>query len=342
MQILESEEHRAIRQSVAAITDRFGPAYFAEQSNNGGNTDELWRALGESGFIGINFPEEHGGGGAGMTELALVVEETAARGCPLLLLLVSSAISGELIAKYGSPEQQEMWLPRMCSGESKVVFAITEPDAGSNTHKMSTTATREGDDWILNGTKYYISGVDEADALIVVTRTGVDPESGRGRLSLFIVPTDTPGLIKQELPVAAVMPEKQFTLFFEDMRLPASALLGEVDDGFTQVFDGLNPERITGAALCVGIGRFVVERGAEYARAREVWGTPIGSHQAVSHPLAEASIGVELAAMATSRAAWLYQNNSPAGEASNIAKFAAADAALKAADAAIPLRVRVS
>ncbi|MDX2358698.1 acyl-CoA dehydrogenase [Dietzia maris] len=335
MQILESEDHRAIRQSVAAITDRFGPAYFAEQSNNGGNTDELWRALGESGFIGINLPEEHGGGGAGMTELALVVEETAARGCPLLLLLVSSAISGELISKYGSPEQQETWIPKMCSGESKVVFAITEPDAGSNTHKMSTTATRDGDDWILNGTKYYISGVDEADALVVVTRTGVDPESGRGRLSLFIVPTDTPGLIKQELPVAAVMPEKQFTLFFQDMRLPASALLGEVDKGFKQVFDGLNPERITGAALCVGIGRFVVERGAEYARTREVWGTPIGSHQAVSHPLAEASIGVELAAMATSRAAWLYQNNLPAGEASNIAKFAAADAALKAADTAI-------
>jgi alkylation response protein AidB-like acyl-CoA dehydrogenase len=143
--------------------------------------------LAQHGFIGINLPEEYGGGGAGMSELAIVCEETAAHGCPLLLLLVSSAISGELLTRYGTEEQRREWLPRMACGDTKVAFAITEPDAGSNTRQITTTATRDGDDYLLNGTKYYISGVDEAGALIVVARSA--PE----KLSLFLVPADAPG-----------------------------------------------------------------------------------------------------------------------------------------------------
>jgi alkylation response protein AidB-like acyl-CoA dehydrogenase len=246
-----------------------------------------------------------------------------------LLLLVSSAISGELLNRYGTAEQRREWLPRMASGETKVVFAITEPDAGSNSHKISTTATRDGDDYLLNGTKYYISGVDEADALIVVTRTA--PE----RLSLFLVPTDAKGMIKHRLPVGISVPEKQYTLHFDNVRLPASALIGTEHEGFRQVFDGLNPERITGAAVCVGIGRHAVAKAADYARTRTVWGPPIGAYQAIAHPLAEAKIAVDQAAMMTAKAAWLYDHGHPAGEASNIAKFAAADAAVAAADRAI-------
>jgi alkylation response protein AidB-like acyl-CoA dehydrogenase len=292
-------------------------------------TTELWHDLARHGFIGINLPDEFGGGDAGMTELAIVCEETAAHGCPLLLLLVSSAISGELLNRYGTAEQRQEWLPRMASGDTKVVFAITEPEAGSNSHKISTTATRDGDDYLLDGTKYYISGVDEADALIVVTRTA--PEL----LSLFLVPTDTKGLIKHLLPVGISVPEKQYTLHFDDVRLPASALIGTEHEGFRQVFDGLNPERITGAAVCVGIGRHAVAKAADYARTRTVWGPPIGAYQGIAHPLAEAKIAVDQAAMMTAKAAWLYDHGRPAGEASNIAKFAAADAAVAAADRAI-------
>ncbi|MGF7121737.1 acyl-CoA dehydrogenase family protein [Rhodococcus sp. BE178] len=335
MYFTENAEHKAIREAVGAITDKFGPSYFAERGAARQPTSELWQALADNGFIGINLPEEYGGGGAGMTELALVCEETAAHGCPLLLLLVSSAISGELITKYGTEEQRRSWLPRMASGETKVVFAITEPDAGSNTQTISTTAVRDGDDYILNGAKYYISGVDEAEAIVVVTRTGRDEQTGKAKLSLFLVPTDAAGLDKQPLPVAVSVPEKQFTLHFDNVRIPAANLIGEEDEGFRQVFDGLNPERITGAALCVGIGRFAVERGADYARKRSVWGPPIGSHQGISHPLAKAKIEVDLAAMATARAAWLYETGQPAGEASNIAKYAAAEAAVAAVDTAI-------
>ncbi|AKS31912.1 acyl-CoA dehydrogenase family protein [Mycolicibacterium goodii] len=331
MDFREPDELRDLRAAVAAIADKYGPVYFAERATAHEPTDELWKDLAEHGFIGINFPEEFGGGGGGMVELAIVCEETAARGCPLLLMLVSSAISGELLSRYGSIEQQKDWLPRMASGETKVVFAITEPDAGSNTRQIATTAVRDGGDYVINGTKYYISGVDEAGALIVVTRTA--PE----RLSLFLVPTDAPGLVKHRLPVGINLPEKQFTLHFDDVRVPASNLVGAQHEGFKQVFDGLNPERITGAAVCVGIGRHVVEKAADYARQRSVWGPPIGTYQAMAHPLAKAKIEVDMAAIATSRAAWLFDNRLPAGEASNIAKYLAAEAAVAAADHAIQL-----
>ncbi|WP_235682651.1 acyl-CoA dehydrogenase family protein [Mycolicibacterium poriferae] len=317
---------------MGSVTAKYGARYYAERATAGEPTTELWKDLANHGFIGINLPEEFGGGGAGMTELALVCEETAAAGCPLLLLLVSSAISGELLARYGTDEQRRDWLPPMASGDTKVVFAITEPDAGSNTHKIGTTAVRDGSDgsdYVLNGTKYYISGVDEAGALIVVART--DPD----KLSLFLVPTDTPGLVAHRLPVGISVPEKQFTLHFDDVRLPARNLIGTEHEGFRQVFDGLNPERITGAAVCIGVGRHAIAQAAEYARTRSVWGPAIGSYQAISHPLAEATIAVDLASMMTAKAAWLYDHGHPAGEASNMAKYAAAEAAVAAADHAI-------
>jgi alkylation response protein AidB-like acyl-CoA dehydrogenase len=251
------------------------------------------------------------------------------------MTVVSPTICGTIIQAFGSDELKARWLPGIASGEVIMAFAITEPDAGSNSHNISTYAKRVGGDWILNGTKYYISGVDEAEAILVVTRTATD-DRGRGRLSLLVVPTDAPGLTKTLIPVQAVTPEKQFTLFFDDVRVPAENLIGAENDGLRQVFMGLNPERIMGAALGNGIGRYALDKASAYARERKVWDVPIGAHQGLSHPLAHAKIQLELARLMTQRAASLHDAGDPgSAEASNMAKYAAAEAGILALDQAI-------
>ena len=329
-----SSEHSDLKDAVAEITASFGGSYYLERSTKREPCTEIWKALGDAGFIAVNVPEAYGGGGGGMMELALVCEETAAQGVPLLLMLVSSAISAEVIATFGNEQQKQTWLPGLAAGTSKVVFAVTEPEAGSNTHKIGTAARRDGDEWVLTGTKYYISGVDEAEAILVVARTGTNDKGGP-LMSLFIVPTDAVGLEKSRIEMDVMLPEKQFTLFFDNVRISADALVGEEDNGFQQVFHGLNPERITGAAICIGIARYALAQAAQYAKDREVWGVPIGTHQGLSHPLAKASMETELAALMMRKAAWLHDNGLPAAEASNTAKYAAAEAALNALDAAI-------
>jgi alkylation response protein AidB-like acyl-CoA dehydrogenase len=333
----ENPDHVLLRETVAELAAGFGHEYFAEQTRTGGKTHELWQALSDHGFLSVHLPEEHGGGGGGITELSIVCEEVAAQGCPLLLILVSAAICGELISRFGTDAQRTAWLPDLIAGE-RMAFAITEPDAGSNSHNISTTARRDGDVFVLRGTKTYISGVDESSRLLVVTRTGVEEQTGRGRLSLFVVDSDAPGLSRTLIPVEIAAPEKQFTLFFDDVVVPADRLLGEQDDGLRVVFFGLNPERITGAAISTGIGRYAMAKAAAYARDRRVWDVPIGTHQGVAHPLAEAKIQLELARLMTARAAWLHDHDGDrreAGEAANMAKFSSADAGLACLDAAI-------
>lgn len=338
MDFRPTPEQEMLRAAVAKIATSFGHTWFQERSAAGEHAGELWAALGQAGYLGVHIAEEYGGGGMGISELAMVCEEVAAAGCPLLLFLVSPAICASLIGKFGTADQRSRWLPRFATGELKMAFAITEPDAGSNSHRISTTATRDGETWILRGTKYYISAVDEAEAVLVVTRTGTDPDTGRASLSLFVVDTDAPGLTATHIPVEISSPEKQFTLFFDDVVVPADRLVGDSGEGMRQVFAGLNPERIMSAAVSNGIGRYAIERAVAYARDRAVWGVPIGSHQGVAHPLAKAKIEVELARLMAMKASWAYDANldpAEAGEAANMAKFASAEASIGALDQAI-------
>jgi alkylation response protein AidB-like acyl-CoA dehydrogenase len=335
---LQTDEQLMLREAVGAIASKFGHEYYVAKARADERTDELWKAVGDAGFLGVNVPEEYGGGGMGITELAIVQEELAAAGCPLLVIVVSPAICATIIAKFGTDAQKQRWLPGFATAELKMAFAITEPDAGSNSHNLSLSATKDGDVYRLNGSKYYISGVDECQAMLVVTRSGVDPDTGRGRLSLFVVDTDTPGLDKQVLPVEITAPEKQFTLFFDNVQVEADRLIGAEGEGLRQVFFGLNPERILSAATANGIGRYVLAKAAAYANERAVWGTPIGRHQGIAHPLAKAKIEVELARLMTDKAAWLcdFAGDTPeAGEAANMAKYAAGEATLAALDQAI-------
>jgi alkylation response protein AidB-like acyl-CoA dehydrogenase len=335
MDFVETDEQRMLREAVSTVAAKFGHGYFTECARSGRKADELWDALGGPGYLGVNVPTEFGGGGMGISELAIVLEELGAAGCPLLLLVVSPAICATIIARFGTAPQRQRWLPRFATGELKMAFAITEPDAGSNSHRISTSASRDGDVYRIQGTKYYISGADESESVLVVTRTGVDEGSGRSKLSLFVVDLESSGLSKTLIPVEIVAPEKQFTLFFDDVAVPAENLVGTEGDGLRQVFTGLNPERIMSAAMAGGIGRYALEKASAYARDRSVWGTPIGRHQGISHPLAKAKIDLELARLMCQKAAWTYDAGLDAGEAANMAKYAAAEAALAALDQAI-------
>ena len=247
-----------------------------------------------------------------MVELSIVLEELGAAGCPLLMMVVSPAICGTVIGRFGTDEQKQRWLPGLADGSSTMAFAITEPDAGSNSHEITTVARRDGDEWVLSGQKVWISGVDQADALLVVGQLADGPK-GTLRPALFVVPTDAPGLTAHRIPMEIVSPERQFQLFLDDVRLPADALVGHPDQGIAQLFAGLNPERVMAAAYSLGVARLAMRKATDYARERQVWGTPIGAHQGLAHPLAACQIEIECARLMTQKAAWLIDAGQDAG-----------------------------
>ncbi|HEX6875802.1 MAG TPA: acyl-CoA dehydrogenase family protein [Nocardioidaceae bacterium] len=332
----ESEERQTLRKEVAKLASGYGREYFVKQARSGGKTTDLWLAIGKNGYLGINIPEEYGGGGGGIGDIAAVCEELAAQGCPLLMMVVSPAICGTVIARFGTDEQKQRWLPGICDGTQTMAFAITEPDAGTNSHNITTTGRRDGDGWVLNGRKIYISGVDEAANVLVVARAE-DAKTGRLKPCLFVVPTDSPGFEYKPIPMEIVSPEQQFQVFMDDVRLPADALVGDEDAGLVQLFAGLNPERIMAASFSTGLARYALDKAVAYVKEREVFGAPIGSHQGLAHPLAQSKIEIELARLMTQKAAALYDagDDLGAGEAANMAKYAAAEAACDAADRAV-------
>ncbi|NYJ03713.1 hypothetical protein HNR19_004411 [Nocardioides thalensis] len=333
----EPEERVALRESVKALAGRYGYEYVARQTREGGKTTEMWADFGKHGFLGVNIPEEYGGGGGGMGDLAAVLEEASAAGAPLLMMVVSPAIVGSIITRCGTDEQKKHWLPKIASGETIAAFGITEPDAGSNSHKITTTASRDGDEWVLNGRKVFISGVDEADVVLIVARTE-DAKTGKLKPALFMVPTDAPGFEAQHIPMDFHAPEKQFSLFIDDVRLPLDALIGDEDGGLWQLFAGLNPERIMGAAMTCGTARYALDKAVEYAKTRSVWkDQPIGTHQGIAHPLAKVKIELEQARLLWQKAAALYDagDDFTAGEYANMAKYAGGEIACNATDVAV-------
>ncbi|HYF27047.1 MAG TPA: acyl-CoA dehydrogenase family protein [Baekduia sp.] len=333
--LVPSDEEAMLREAVAGIAGRFGHDYFARVTAAGEAPRELWDVLSAAGYTGVHISEDHGGGGLGLTELAAVAEEVAAAGCPLLIMAVSPAIVGTVLERHGTDEQKARWLRSIATGEQRFSFALTEPDAGSNSHEIRTLATPEGDGFRLCGTKTYISGVEDAAGILVVARTGTDERTGRGQLSLFMVDADADGLERQYIPTVLEAPEQQWTLFFDDVLVGRDCLIGEVGNGLRAVFDGLNPERIMSAVMCTGVARYALDKAAAYVGERKVWGVPIGSHQGVAHPLAEAKVQLELARLMVQKAAMLHDAGLPAGEASNMAKFAAAEAGIRCVDQAI-------
>jgi alkylation response protein AidB-like acyl-CoA dehydrogenase len=334
--LIPSEEELSIREAVAAICSQFGRDYMRAKVEAGEPADELWDALATQGFLSVNIPEAYGGGGLGMLELAAVGEEITAAGCSLLLIVVSPAIVGTILAKHGTEQQKQRWLTGIATGRTRIAFAITEPDAGTNSHNLATslTPTPEGG-YRLNGQKVFISGVESSDAVLVVARMR-QPDGSLGLPAPVLIDVDAPGMQRTMLPMAIRGADRQWQLFFDNVELSADRLIGGEERGLRLLFDGLNPERIMGAAISNGIGRRALDQAAEYAKSRSVWQAPIATHQGIAHPLAEAKIHLELARLMTRKAAVLYDaGERGAGEAANMAKFAAAEAAIECVDRAI-------
>ena len=243
----------------------------------------------------MNLPEAYGGGGAGMYELSLVMEEMSANGCALLMMVVSPAINGTIISKFGTEDQKKRWIPGIADGTITMAFAITEPDAGSNSHRITTTARRDGSDWILSGQKVFISGVDQAHAVLVVGRTEEARTPGTSGPHCSWRPPIRPACRGRRSTWRSSVRRTNFNSSSTRFDCPPTRSSAPRMPPSPSCCAGLNPERVVGAASAVGMGRFAINKATDYVTRRQVWKTPIGAHQGISHPLAQNYIEIELA-----------------------------------------------
>lgn len=328
----EQQERMELRQVVRAIARDFGHSYYVECAEAGEFPQALWEELAAAGMPGINVAEVWGGGDGSLVDLAILAEELAAQGCPLLTLVVSNGVCVPILQAHGSIQQCERWLPSIATGQSRMAFAITEGDAGTNTHAIRTRAIPSGNGWKLVGEKQYISALDDSEHVMVVCRTSDDRSQA---LSVFVVPTDRAGISFSPIKTHVIAAERQSILTFDEVCVDETELIGDAGAGFSILFDGLNPERIMSAATCLGLARYALDKAVAYANTRSVWGAPIGSHQAVSHPLASCYAEIQGGLQVLYGAAAASGPHDLNGTRASVAKLLAARTVDHALDAAI-------
>ena len=334
-----TQEQRMIYEYGDRISKEFDHNYWRGYANKNERPTELYEQITNDGFLGIMVPEAYGGAGQGMTEMLLFMEGLSNNGIPLLNLVVGPTMTMGLLAKHASEDMKRRFLPRGCTGDIKFCFAITEPNAGSNSIEITSIAKSDGKGGFkLNGQKVFITDANCADYAMVVTRTTAraDVKKKTDGFTIFMVDMNKKGISKTLIEVAFPVPETQWQLFFDNVELTEADVLGEVGKGFNILFDTLNPERIILSGLCTGVGRFALKKAVAYANDRKVFNnTPIGAYQGVQHPLAIARSEIEMASLMALKAAWAFDQGLPAGEFANIAKYAGAEAGIHAVDAAI-------
>ncbi|WP_128904762.1 acyl-CoA dehydrogenase family protein [Halorubrum amylolyticum] len=337
----ETEEERMIRNSVSSLMDEYEDDYWREIEEERGFPEEVWQDLADHGYVGIAIPEEYGGEGMGIKEMVTVMEEVGMNGgwSATVAFVLNPIFGGETLVAHGTEEQKEQWLPKIASGDAKWALGVTEPDAGLNTSNISTIAEKDGDGYVINGSKIWTSRVAEADRITLLARTlpPEDADSPTHGLSIFLVDPDSDGIDYDEIPLDIYF-ERTYNLYLDDVRVHESQIVGTEHQGLYHIFDTLNTERITVAAAAVAAGYSALDQAADYANDREVFGVPIGSHQAIQHPLADAYAELETAKLMTHKAAWMYDNDKPSqevGAAANSAKLQAGKAAWNACEAAM-------
>ena len=335
MNFEDTHERSMIRQTAAEIAEQYGPEHWREKEENGEFSTEFWNELGEAGFHGLLVPEEYDGAGMGMQEMGLAMETLCAEGCGMAgtwYLVLTAGMAAVGIRENGTEAQKERYLPDIATGARNFSIGITEPEAGTNTLNVATRAEKDGDEYVLNGKKAWITFADRADNMILVTRTTPreDVDRGTDGISLFVVDMDDPNIDVSPIPKHAMNYSKSCEVFLENVRVPKENLLGEEDDGWWALVDTLNPERIGFAAAGTGIGKLASNAAIQYANDREIFGAPIGTHQAVSFPITEAYAKMETAALMREKAAWLYDQGEECGYETNVAKATAVDAGIEA------------
>jgi hypothetical protein len=331
------EREQAVREVVRGITQRFDRKYFLNRALEGGGTRELWTEMAKAGLFTVGVPEELGGQGGGLTECVALVEEMSLAGLPPMIYPLN-LYARSAILNYGNPEQIQKYVVDAMDGSVALCFAVTEPDAGTNTFAIRTSAKKSDDGYLLNGQKVFISAADEADTMLVVARTApLDPAHKAAGLTLFLVPMSTPGIELKQLDIRWYVPEKQFEIFLDNVELKDEWMLGEEGKGFKYLVDSLNTERLLIAGMMLGFGQYAIDRGVAYAKIRAPFGTPIGSYQAVQHPLATAQAELKAARALTFEASRKFDNGAADGSDEGMAKLLSAKACLAAVEACIQI-----
>jgi acyl-CoA dehydrogenase len=341
----ENPDHRLIREAVRETCARFPDEYWAELDASHTFPWDFYQAMAKGGWIGIAIPAELGGGGCGITEASIVLEEVAASGaCMNGASSIHLSIFGmHPVVKHGSDELRQRYLPRVATGDLHVAFGVTEPDAGLDTTAIRTRAVRvKGDGeadggYRITGRKVWTSKALESERVLLLTRTTPIEECAKRTdgMTLFVAPLQDPAVIIRPIPKLGRNAVASCEVTYDGLYVEARDRVGEEGRGFTYLLDGLNAERVLVAAEALGTGRAALRRAVAYAKERTVFGRPIGKNQGIAFPLAESHARLGAAELAIRQASWRIDNGLPAGEQANLAKFLAAEAGFQAADAAL-------
>ncbi|HEX6020168.1 MAG TPA: acyl-CoA dehydrogenase family protein [Burkholderiaceae bacterium] len=331
-------EQQQIRSAIERVCAPFDADYWLRKDREGGFPEEFHRALAASGWLGIAMPEAYGGAGLGIAEAALMMHTIAASGAGLA---GASAVHMNIfglhpVVVFGSDEQKARWLPPLIAGHDRACFAVTEPNAGLNTLALATRARRDGDRYVVNGQKVWISTAQVANKMLLLARTAPQERAGGTQgLSLFYTDFDRRAIEVREIEKMGRRAVDSNQLFIDGLSVPVADRIGEEGRGFETILHGMNPERILIAAEAVGLGRAALQRAASYAKERIVFERPIGQNQSIQHPLARAWLELEAAHLMVHKAAWLYDQGQPCGAEANGAKYLAAEACWRACEQAV-------
>jgi len=335
-----SQEHELMKNVVLDIADQYDDGYWQEVHAEKRPPTEIFEDLADDGWFGAPLPETYGGQGLDLLDTVVILEALCEGHCweTTFRFTMSTVFGGISIVENGTEEQKERYLPDIANGQDVWALGMTEPDAGLNSSRMTTRAEKDGDEYVINGRKQWISGMDFADHLLLVARTTPLEEVGRkfDGLTMFIVDPEADGIDYSEIPLDLYYTEPTYDLFIDDLRVHEEQVLGEVGKGMYQIFGMLNVERITAALSAWGAGKEAHDQAVQYANDREVWSEPIGAHQAIQHPLADTHAKMESARTQLRKAAWQYDEQvGDVGEASNVANYLACKAAWEACEASM-------